>query len=358
MTERDEEAFEALFQADDGSEDGDYTESPQKKRKLEGEQAQEGGEEVPPAKKRKSSRVTYTEAETDEPIHPEAEAEEDELDPDRPRKSRSKRKTSHQKNAADEDIIERFIIKMECAYVEDKENVKKNIPTFAKVKMLSEVQNFFIQQSVKEALSSERLDDDKGNLDSCGVGLLKQCSKWLLPLPDGTLPNLKVREGLLKSLEKLDLGVELLRRSGIGRSIMMLSKHKDETVQNKKICRNLIQKWSRPIFSISTSYSQPEVDYNKKQNTPKLKRKSSAAKEFEDAFEKSTSDTNFPRYTVRPEKARMDYTIKPPVSEAYVKPEGSKSSKPKFQEKLQSLKVVKKAKSRAVTVGVNKPTHF
>uniref|UniRef100_A0A6B2L9F3 TFIIS N-terminal domain-containing protein n=1 Tax=Arcella intermedia TaxID=1963864 RepID=A0A6B2L9F3_9EUKA len=326
---------------------------------MEGEQDQEGGgEEVPPTKKRKSSRVSYSEADIDDTINQEAEeAEEDDLDLDRPRKSRSKRKTSHQKNAADEDIIERFIIKMESAYLEDKENVKKNIPTFAKVKMLPEVQNFFIQQSVKDALSSERLDDDKGNLDSCGVGLLKQCSKWLLPLPDGTLPNLKVREGLLKSLEKLDLGVELLRRSGIGRSIMMLSKHKDETIQNKKICKNLIQKWSRPIFSISTSYSQPEIDY-KKQNTPKLKRKSSAAKEFEDAFEKSTSDTNLPRYTVRPEKARMDYTIRPPVAENYVKPEGSKAAKPKFQEKLQSLKVVKKAKSRAVTVGVNKPTHI
>lgn len=103
-------------------------------------------------------------------------------------------------------------------------------------------------------------------------GACEQIRAWLQPLPDNTLPNLKIREGLLRVLLKVraltnaehrSIG-ELTPRtlqfngitsshlsdSGLGRIVMILSRRPDETKENRKMAATLVTKWARPIFGL------------------------------------------------------------------------------------------------------------
>jgi len=390
----DEDAmFDSLFGEEEDSEDassmGDIAKATrqlaQKKRKEREEQlnnadaeAEERNEDQPSKRRRTSEKYenddfVVNENENDDPLGNEEKTEEDygrEFANDvlNPMRSRTRRKTT-QKFQADESVVQGFVGKMEQAHREDKDSLKNKKPGLAKVKLLPEVQSFFQKQFVRESLFTEKNDGEGSSIAPGGVSVLKQCRKWLTPLPDGSLPNLKIRDGLLKSLEKLELGEELLRKSGIGKSIMVLSKHRTESSQNKKICRALIQKWSRPIFAISSAYTQleafeTEAYEQRKQSGKKLKRRS-YSQGFDDVFESpSGSQENVvPRYTMRPQKVRMDYVIRPTATAEWNEERERKVNKDQIQtppkplrihEKIQSLKTPKRSKARAVTIGVNK----
>jgi len=257
------------------------------------------------------------------------------------------RRSKNQPIQTDDRIVQEFIEKMEQAYREDKEANRNKQPALAKLKLLPEVLSLFQKQSVRDSYFD--------------AGFLKQCKNWLSPLPDGTLPNMKIREGILKSLEKLDLNEDLLRSSGIGRAVMILSKHKSEPLPNQKICTALISKWSRPIFDISSTYK--ELEKYEKETHPvssakKPKRKLSLS---QDPLDLSSSQEVLPSYTIRPQKVRMEYSIRPPSWGGEMKKEkGSQThGKPnKIQERISALRASKRAKTRAVSVGVNKPTRY
>jgi len=264
----------------------------------------------------------------------------DDVRPNRPRRSKS------QPIPTDDRIVQEFIEKMEQAYREDKDANRNKQPALAKLKLLPEVLSLFQKQYVRESYFDG--------------GFLKQCKNWLTPLPDNTLPNMKIREGMLKSLEKLDLNEDLLRSSGIGRAVMTLSKHKSESLPNQKICTALISKWSRPIFDISSTYKELEK-YEKEthqvSSAKKPKRKLSLS---QDPLDLSSSQEVLPSYTIRPQKVRMEYSIRPPSWGGDMKKEkGTQHGKPnKIQERISALRASRRAKMRAVSVGVNKPTRY
>jgi len=270
---------------------------------------------------------------------------EDDFDDVRP--NRTRRSKSQPVIQTDDRVIQDFIDKMEQAYREDQEANHNKQPALSKLKLLPEVLSLFQKQSVRESYFDG--------------GFLKQCKNWLSPLPDGTLPNMKIREGFLKSLEKLDLSEDLLRASGIGRAVMTLSRHKSESLPNQKICTALISKWSRPIFDISSTYKELEK-YEKEthlqvNSAKKPKRKLSLS---QDPLDLSSSQEVLPSYTIRPQKVRMEYSIRPPSWGGDMKKEKGTTqtqSKPnKIQERISALRASKRAKMRAVSVGVNKPT--
>ena len=71
----------------------------------------------------------------------------------------------------------------------------------------------------------------------------------------------QVRSQVLAALHKMpdtageDM-VTYLRRSEIGKTLMLLWKHKDEHTQNKTVIRELVERWSRPVLNKTADYRQ------------------------------------------------------------------------------------------------------
>lgn len=89
------------------------------------------------------------------------------------------------------------------------------------------------------------------------LGMLSAIAEWLAPLPDRSLPNIKIREELIEVLRDFgEIGTDYLKSSGIGKAVMFLFKHPKETKQNKQKLEKLINNWSRPIFNLDSNFKQ------------------------------------------------------------------------------------------------------
>lgn len=88
---------------------------------------------------------------------------------------------------------------------------------------------------------------------------LKSIKRWLDPMPDGSLPNIRIREQLLAILAKMPIDTSHLQSSDVGKVVMFLLHHSTESRENKKVCQALIEKWSRPIFNLSARYEDLEA---------------------------------------------------------------------------------------------------
>nr|XP_029146890.1 protein IWS1 homolog 1-like [Arachis hypogaea] len=91
-------------------------------------------------------------------------------------------------------------------------------------------------------------------------GVLTLLKNWLEPLPDGSLPNINIRTAILTILNVFPIDLEQydrreqLKKSGLGKVIMFLSKSDEEINVNRKLAKKLVDKWSRPIFNKSTRF--------------------------------------------------------------------------------------------------------
>jgi len=136
-----------------------------------------------------------------------------------------------------------FLRKMDAAADADDESIAAKKPALKKLGMLSEVMEMLAQKDLQRVL----LDLD----------LLMVCKRWVQPLPpDGkTLGNLTVRRRIIESLGGMtgENGINSsdLKRSGFGKVVMALFKHKSETPEMKKMLKAMIEQWSRPIFQKS-----------------------------------------------------------------------------------------------------------
>eukprot|EP00638_Chattonella_subsalsa_P002030 CAMPEP_0117751918 /NCGR_PEP_ID=MMETSP0947-20121206/11272_1 /TAXON_ID=44440 /ORGANISM="Chattonella subsalsa, Strain CCMP2191" /LENGTH=504 /DNA_ID=CAMNT_0005570413 /DNA_START=56 /DNA_END=1570 /DNA_ORIENTATION=- len=141
-----------------------------------------------------------------------------------------------------EELAQEFLYQMDKAYEDDRNLIGQGQPATRKLKMLK----LMVSTLGKKTIQSTLLDFD----------LLGVVKKWIEIPASGELCNLTLRQQLLKALLPLPVNPEHLKRSKLGMVIMTLYKHPDELKENKRLCKELIEKWSRPLFHKETDMRQ------------------------------------------------------------------------------------------------------
>jgi len=181
-------------------------------------------------------------------------------------------------------------------------------------------------------------------------GILQRLSEWLCPLPDGSLPNLKVRTVILKALRSFGEEVidkDSLASSGLGRKVNYLTKSSKETKANKVIAAGLIRKWSKIVFNINSSYrgaygeNSAFVPNPQSGVTPSGFRRGSKMVQFS------------PHHASVPEKSAFDYTTAPETKPSLKGRRGTKRTPSRLASMGISGKKNKDS-SRHVTMSINK----
>ncbi|CAJ1066242.1 protein IWS1 homolog isoform X4 [Xyrichtys novacula] len=140
-----------------------------------------------------------------------------------------------------DDVVSAMITKMNEAAEEDRTLNSQKKPALKKLTLLPHVVMHLKKQDLKETF-----------IDS---GVMSAIKEWISPLPDKSLPALRIRGELLKILQELpSVSQETLKHSGIGRAVMFLYKHPKESRANKDLALKLINEWSRPIFGLTSNY--------------------------------------------------------------------------------------------------------
>ncbi|MFS8030366.1 putative transcription regulator IWS1 family [Helianthus anomalus] len=143
-------------------------------------------------------------------------------------------------------VVEKIMAELEVAAEEDANLNRASKPAINKLIKLP----FLIEALSKKQLQLEFLDH----------GVLTLLKNWLEPLPDGSLPNRNIRTAILEILTEFPIDLyqddrrEQLKKSGIGKVVMFMSKSDEETASNRKLAKDLVDKWSRQIFHISNRF--------------------------------------------------------------------------------------------------------
>uniref|UniRef100_A0A672H8A0 Protein IWS1 homolog n=1 Tax=Salarias fasciatus TaxID=181472 RepID=A0A672H8A0_SALFA len=161
------------------------------------------------------------------------------------RKAMNSRKRRHRDGGTfisdADDVVSAMITKMTEAAEEDRTLNSQKKPALKKLTLLPQVVMHLKKQDLKETF-----------IDS---GVMSAIKEWISPLPDKSLPALRIREELLRILQELpSVSQETLKHSGIGRAVMFLYKHPKESRTNKDLALKLINEWSRPIFGLTSNY--------------------------------------------------------------------------------------------------------
>ena len=138
-------------------------------------------------------------------------------------------------------IADKLLRRMYAAWTADEECFVKREPAVHKLQLLPTVQKIVAVKILQHNLLEKDI-----------LGALKD---WIEPKNDAdkTLPSLAVRVGVYEMLMKLPCQTDHLKRSEgdkkpIGHTILALRKHKSETLENKRLLRDLMEKWCRPVF--------------------------------------------------------------------------------------------------------------
>ncbi|XP_014912697.1 protein IWS1 homolog isoform X4 [Poecilia latipinna] len=231
------------------------------------------------------------------------------------RKAMNSRKRRHRDGGTfisdADDVVSAMIIKMNEAAEEDRTLNSQKKPALKKLTLLPQVVMHLKKQDLKETF-----------IDS---GVMSAIKEWISPLPDKSLPALRIREELLRILQELpNVSQETLKHSGIGRAVMFLYKHPKESRANKDLALKLINEWSRPIFGLTSNYKgmtreerqQRDLD----QQTPQRRRLSSGGQTPRRDLEKQLTgeekalrpgDPGFCARARVPMPSNKDYVVRP-----------------------------------------------
>jgi transcription factor SPN1 len=141
------------------------------------------------------------------------------------------------------DIALEVLQRMDKAFNDDKLLVEREQPAVQKLKLLPHVKKMLTVKQMQTTL----LDYD----------LLSVLKSWVEPGHNGALPSLTVRTTIYELLLLLPCHSEHIKRSGIGKTLVALCK--SETPANKQKIKEIIEKWSRPIFGKSVDARSMDI---------------------------------------------------------------------------------------------------
>ncbi|KAL4438503.1 hypothetical protein ABPG77_000151 [Micractinium sp. CCAP 211/92] len=244
-------------------------------------------------------------------------------------------------------VVEALLAQMEVAVEEDHKAFEEGRPAVQKLRLLSRVQ---------DVLSTKRLHSEL--LDAGLLGVLKA---WIEPMSDGTLPNAKVRETVLRLLHQLPIDCsmedrkEQLKKSGLGRIVMFLFKVPDETSANRRLAKELVERWSRPILAPNRARNLDEEEQARILAARQARQARQAAQqaaqrgsqqegEEEEGRrrEPKFGEPGFRFHASIPQAAALDYVKAP--SSRFAMPEAGKAGK---KDKADDHKLSKKLKTMA-----------
>uniref|UniRef100_A0A6B2G5B2 Protein IWS1 homolog (Trinotate prediction) n=1 Tax=Myxobolus squamalis TaxID=59785 RepID=A0A6B2G5B2_MYXSQ len=175
--------------------------------------------------------------------------------------------------------------------------------------------------------------------------------EWLNILPDGSLPNIKIRSALISILQSWPVpSPSILKSSQLGRCLMILSKHSKETPQNRLITSQIIFHWVRPIYGVSTSFQsftredreledlkhfkQPAKDEVQKKIVVESEQNKSKPGDKKFIMRARVPHQNNTDYVIRPRKAILNSTVNPGIKKNLSQMKQTK----KFQQKIRNKK--------------------
>jgi transcription factor SPN1 len=274
-----------------------------------------------------------------------------------------KKKKKTEKSAAEIALlVENVMAELEVVAEEDAELNRQSKPAINKLRKLPLLTDVLS----KKQLQQEFLDH----------GVLTLLKNWLEPLPDGSLPNINIRAAILKILTDFPIDLEQydrreqLKKSGLGKVIMFLSKSDEETTSNRKVAKDLVDKWSRPIFNKSTrfedmrNYDDDRTPFRRPSVKKPMNRGGGMQSRDDDldlaeySQEPKSSQSSSRQHASRPEATPLDFLVRPQSKidpdeiRARAKQVVHDQRRLKMNKKLQQLKAPKKKQLQATKLSV------
>eukprot|EP00268_Persea_americana_P039406 TRINITY_DN389_c0_g1_i2.p1 TRINITY_DN389_c0_g1~~TRINITY_DN389_c0_g1_i2.p1 ORF type:complete len:486 (+),score=107.18 TRINITY_DN389_c0_g1_i2:431-1888(+) len=290
---------------------------------------------------------------------PQAEEGEDDDEIKQLFKGGKKKKKSEKTAAEIALLVEHLMAELEVTAEEDAELNRQSKPAINKLKKLP----LLTEVLSKKQLQQEFLDH----------GVLTLIKNWLEPLPDGSLPNINIRTAILQILTNFPIDLEQydrreqLKKSGLGKVIMFLSRTDEETTSNRKLAKDLVDKWSRPIFNKSTrfedmrSVDDERIPYRRplsKKSVSKAAGLESRDDDLEFSQEPKSAQEVARQHASRPEALPLDFVVRPQSKidpdevRARAKQVSHDQRRIKMNKKLQNLKAPKKKQLQATKLSV------
>lgn len=116
----------------------------------------------------------------------------------------------------------------------DNRNNREGRPAIEKITHVDEISSLLMNRTMQECLLDE--------------GILSEVRGWLEPLPDRSMPNVRVKKRLLDALRNMRVHKEHLLSSGVGKIVYFYTKNRQETKEVRDLAKQLVQKWTNEIF--------------------------------------------------------------------------------------------------------------